>query len=194
MPTNRTPTINSEVAIGCRMNEPEKPSFMAHGALGGGLLGLYCQRGGARRRRLGRLHHGADLEPILPGDHDPLAGRQALLDDRLAVAALADLDGLDADLVVVADDEGKEPVRSALDRVIGNDDASFRVSTSRRVDTERPGHSTLSLFSNVAFMRMVPLAWSTSLLTRASRPSDSVLQAVRAQRLHRDGCPPRAPC
>jgi hypothetical protein len=41
----------------------------------------------------------------LPGDHDLLTGRQALLHDGFAIAALADLDGLDSDFVVAADDE-----------------------------------------------------------------------------------------
>ena len=65
----------------------------------GGVSSAASLPGALDARRLGRLHHGADLQPILPGDHDPLTGRQALLDDRLAVTALADLDGLDPTLL-----------------------------------------------------------------------------------------------
>ena len=182
MPTNRTPTINSEVAIGCRMNQLEKPPFMARAPWAENCRPL----SGARRRRLGRLHQRADLESILSGHHDPLAGRQALLDDRLAVAALADLDVLDADLVVVADDEGIEPVRSALNRVIGNHDRVLQ-----RVDQQagrhreaRPQHIVLVLEDRLhadGAARLVDLVVDAGEPPLRQRP-----QPVRAQRLHRN--------
>ena len=47
------------------------------------------------------------------------------------------------------------------------------VWTSRRVETERPGHSALSGLSKLAFSRMVPLAVSTWLSISFSVPSPS---------------------
>ena len=64
----------------------------------------------------------ASLQSVLARDDHVFAGRQTLQDDRLPIALLTDRDIAHLDLVVAADDEGIEAIRSALDRVVGDDD------------------------------------------------------------------------
>ena len=134
---------------------------------------------GARRRGLalllGRLHQHAVLDARLPADDDLLADRQAIGHQRIVEALLAHLDVLLLGLVVLADDIDEQAVRPVLDGGLRHDDDVLRVRTSSRVETERPGHSALSWLSKLAFIWIVPLAWSTWLLSSTSVPFDSVL-------------------
>ena len=119
MPTNRMPTINSEVATGCRMNGSEMPPAMFRAP--------YRARSALRsaparpKRRRGRLDQRALDQSVLARRDHCFAGGQTRQDDRLAVAFLSDRDGAHLDLVVAADDEGVEAVRPALDGAVGYD-------------------------------------------------------------------------
>ena len=140
------------------------------GALGAAVAG------GVRGTRRARLDQRALNQSVLARRDDGLAGRQTCQDDRLAVAFLTDRDGAHFDLVVAADDEGVETVRPAFDGARrARRSTCFSVSTSRRVETDRPGHRAPSAFSNVAFMPMAPLAGSIASLTTARWPCESVL-------------------
>ena len=81
MPTNRMPTISSEVAIGMPDEGRGDAAIHGQGALAR-TVGLLPGALAPARASVGCTTR-AGLQPVLPGDHDPLARRQALLDDRL---------------------------------------------------------------------------------------------------------------
>src|ERR1035437_9726905 len=118
MPTNRMPTINSDVATGCRMNGSEMPPAMS-----GRLYGRAWRGDGRRRRgtRRVRADQSALIQSVLARRDDGLAGCQTRQDDRLAIAFLTDRDGARFDLVAAADDEDVKTVRPAFDGPIGHD-------------------------------------------------------------------------
>jgi hypothetical protein len=60
------------------------------------------------------------LHSVLTCDYDFFAGRQALQDDCLSIVVRTNLDAAHRSLVVIAYDEGVEPARSMLDRVLGS--------------------------------------------------------------------------
>ena len=202
MPTNRMPTINSEVAIGCRMNGSEMPPATAQGAF----AAAFGRRRLGRRRgtRRARLDQRALNQSVLARCDHVLAGRQTLQDDRLSIAFLADRDVAHLDLVVAADDEGIEAVRSAFDGAVGYDgDLLQRVDQQAGRDRQAGPQGVVRILER----RLHPDG-AARLVDRVVDDGEMALrkrlQPVRTQRGHRHGAggerlidlaarPPRAP-
>jgi hypothetical protein len=78
-------------------------------------------RRGSCNTRCAGLNQRALLQSVLTRCDHVLAGRQTLCDDRSSIAFVTDHDIARFNLVLAADDEGIESVRSALDGAVGYD-------------------------------------------------------------------------
>src|ERR1700683_4105575 len=112
MPKTSTPNINSDVAIGRRINGSEM--FIGEGSY----VMLRAADGRSARGALLRVRHPHPRplgQPVLPVDDDLLADIEPFGDDREAVLHRSDLDRAPFDRVVGLDDIGVIAVRADLD-------------------------------------------------------------------------------
>src|ERR1700761_9584953 len=116
------PTINSDVAIGRRMNGPEIPPAMSVNrpglGLGGGSARRCHRRVGSGRRPF--INQRAIEQARLSGNHDLVTDVETFGDHSIRVATLTDLDRPYADLAIVADHIGKKTGRPVLHTVLRN--------------------------------------------------------------------------
>ena len=177
MPNTSTPSINSEVAIGRRINGSEM--------LIGGCLRIWSKfgrsgqspdglsAGRARWPRSRWVDAGTIGQPILPVDHDAFAGRQPLGNDGDAVLRRSDINVAPLDRTIGLDDISIAAVRPVLDRLRRyRGDAASRRQVNRTM-TNYPGYKRSSSLSNRAFRRIVPVDWSIALSIIVSLPSAS---------------------